>query len=133
MKSLEEIIKYVGISYQQFDEEGKALGCMYPLYLAHPEESRKLRFEWIPEGANARDYMLSLFDKYCTRIPLEELRYGDIVTIKMPFGYYHVALYLENGKLLHCTEARGLEIVKLLLYEGRIERGYRWNGWRFFN
>lgn len=129
MKTLEEVIQFVGkVKYQQLDEEGKALGCMYPLYLAHPEEGKKFRFDWIPEGKDAREYMLDLLDKYCTQIPLEEKQYGDILTIKMPFGYYHVALYLGAGKMLHCTEARGLEIVKLVQYESRIERGYRWNG-----
>lgn len=128
MRNLEELLKFVGkVKYEQLDDKGKALGCMYPLYLAHPEEGDKLRFEWIPEGQNAREYMLNLIDKYCTQIPLDEIKFGDILTMGMP-GFYHVALYLGNGELLHCTKARGLETVKYIIYEKRIERGYRWNG-----
>lgn len=123
------MLKYVGANYQQFDEDGKALGCMQPLYLAFPEENG-FRFDWSPpEGVSMRDYMLSLFDKYCERVPLEKLQVGDIVTMKMPFGFYHIAIYIGSGRLLHSTEARGMEIVNYNLYEKRIERGYRWNGW----
>lgn len=128
MQNIEKLLQYVGKSYEQFDEHGKALGCMLPLYLSRPEEEGKLRFDWVAEGQDMREYMTALFDKHCEQIPLDQLKAGDFVTINMPLGIYHCALYLGRGELLHCTQSRGMETVKYLLYEKRIERGYRWNG-----
>lgn len=126
-EKFEELIKQIGkVKYQQLDENGKALGCLAPMYMAFPQE-KGYRFDWCPEGQDMREYMLSLFDKHCERIPLDELVEGDFVTIKAPFGLYHFALYIGNDELLHCTLATGLTTVRKSLYEKRIERGYRFN------
>jgi len=127
MINLEELIKTVGIKYQQLDCNGKALGCLAPMYMAFPEEKGH-RFDWCPVGMSMRDYMLSLFDRYCERVELDQLQPGDFVTMPMPLGLYHFALYLGNGDMLHATQKRGMEMVKFKLFEKRIERGYRWNG-----
>ena len=128
MRNTKELLEFIGkVKYEQLDEKGKALGCMLPLYLCH-NEVEGMRFDWIPEGKDMREYMISLMDKYCTQIPLDQLQEGDFVTLKMPMGMYHCALYLGNDELLHCTQASGLTTVRYGLYEKRIERGYRWNG-----
>lgn len=124
----EELIKTVGMKYSKLDSTGNALGCMAPIYMAYPEEKGNLRFEWIPEGISMRDYMLSLFDKYCVRVEISKLQPGDFITLNMPLENYHVALYLGKGKLLHCSQSHGMEIVSYKLYSRRVERGYRFNG-----
>lgn len=129
MLSRDKLIELIGkLKYEQLDENGKALGCMLPIYLCHHEEHGTLRFDWIPKNHGMREYMNSIFDKYCEQIPLENLQEGDFVTMNMPMGMYHCALYIGNGELLHCTEASGLAIIRYGLCEKRVERGYRWNG-----
>jgi hypothetical protein len=125
MTNFEELFKLVGSKYQKYDENGKALGCLAPMYSAFPDE-KGYRFDW-PEGVDLREYMLSELDKHCDRIPLDDIQPGDFLTMKMPRGLYHVSLYLGDGKMLHCLEC-GTEISRTILYKNRIERGYRWNG-----
>lgn len=112
--------------YTKLDENGKALGCMLPVYLAYPEEEGKLRFEFPSGHTNMKEYMLNLFDTYCQRVDVNDLQEGDIVAINMPFGLFHVGVYLGGNDIIHCTQNTGMELISLSKYRNRIERGYRY-------
>jgi hypothetical protein len=114
--------------YVKEDEKGMALGCFEPFYLAHPEENGEHRFPFPTGYMNARDYILDKLDRYCNIIDVNrDLQEGDILTINMPFGMYHVGIYLGGNDVLHCSQKAGFELIKLSLYRNRIERGYRYN------
>jgi hypothetical protein len=125
MRSINELKSFVGQRYRRCDENGKALGCMMPLYLAFPEENGELRFDWC-EIKDMEQYMTSLFNQYCVKIDIGNLQPYDFLLMKMPFQYFHVGIYLGNGEVLHCQESTGTEIIRLSLVKNRIRGVYRW-------
>lgn len=111
--------------YIKFDDKGKALGCMLPVYEAHPDF--KLRFDFPSGYTDMRKYILNLLNKYCEPIDvLADLKPGDIITLKMPFGLFHLGILMKNNKFIHCSQSGGVELVNFSKYKSRFERGFRY-------
>jgi hypothetical protein len=115
--------KSVGKKYTKLDSNGDASGCFSPIPLVHPEF--KYKFEYPNMDVVTKDCILPLLKQYCYEIDLKDLEQGDILALNMPFGWFHLGVYIGNGDVLHCTQENGMEIVKLSRLEKRIEGGFR--------
>lgn len=116
--TIEELIKQIGKPYEQLDADGKALGCMLPIYLIYPGLPR---FDW-PD--NLGEYMRDMFKKYSTEIELQDIKKGDLVLIRLPFGLVHPAVYIGNDEIVDCMVETGLQKSRFSIYS-RIEGVFR--------
>ena len=45
----------------------------------------------------------------------------------MPLGLWHIMVYIDNGKYIHCTKDTGVVVEKLTpAYKARIKGVFRW-------
>ncbi|MCC5465535.1 hypothetical protein [Pelosinus baikalensis] len=116
--TIEELIKQVGKPYEQLDSNGRALGCMLPVYLMYPHLPR---FDW-PD--NLGEYMRDMFKKHLQTIELEDIKAGDLLLIRLPFGLVHPAVYIGNDEVIDCMVETSLQKSRLGIY-GRIEGAFR--------
>lgn len=115
-----EMYKLVGLPYENY-RDNKAWGCIAPMYLVHPE-TIQYRFDW-----EQVEDLLQLYKKYCKEISMTELKLGDIIVLKMPMGLWHIMIFIEGNKFLHCTKTSSMEIIKLDdFYRHRIKGVFRW-------
>jgi cell wall-associated NlpC family hydrolase len=110
------------IKYSKYDSEGKALGCMAPVYAMYPNGPR---FEH-PEDKNLKEYVLKLLNSNCDKKELKDIEVGDIVALNMPFGFFHVAIYIGDDYIIHCSEISGSEKVRLSPLQHRVEGVWKW-------
>lgn len=118
MLKREEVSKLVGQPFEQY-RGGYAWGCLAPMYEIIPE-TKNYRYdisEW--------DNILEHFKRECKEVSLEDAKYGDILVIKMPLSPFHLMVYLENGKALHCVKT-GTEVVPLERYKKRVKGVFRY-------
>lgn len=118
--TIDDLIKSVGdgIKYKHLDDNGKALGCMFPIYLMYPHLPR---FDW-PD--NLGEFMRTMFKKHLEIIELEDIEKGDLVLIRLPFGLVHPAVYIGNDEIIDCMIETGLQKSRLSIYS-RIEGVFR--------
>lgn len=116
----EDIYKLVGQPFVQFNDKGKAWGCLAPLYQTNE------KFNTLFDLQDAENFLENA-RKYATEIPYSELKAGDWVAILMPFNMWHVMVYIENGKFIHCTRDTGMIVQKMNdTYKKRIKGVFRW-------
>ena len=101
-----EMYKFVGTKWED-DKDGFAWGCIAPMYLTSPS-SCVVRRQW-----EDMKNLLSVYKENFTEKSLEEISRGDVIVLELPFGLWHIMVYVEDGKYLHCTEATDTEIIKL--------------------
>ncbi len=119
----DDLIKLIGMPYEQLDSGGKALGCMLPVYLMYPEIPR---YDWPPQESFT-EYFIGLLEKHGTRIPLEQMQSGDVIAIRALFNFLHVGVYIGNDEIVHCMAGESLEKCRLSLISRRIEGVFRWH------
>lgn len=121
--TLEDLIRCVGMPYQQLDENGKALGCMLPVYLLYPEIPR---YDWPEEGREFGAIVLSRLEKHGRHIEPADIQPGDVVAFVMPLGGLHLGVYLGDDRIIHCMTGDDLEICRLSFISRRLKGVYRW-------
>lgn len=115
-----EMYKLVGLPYENY-RDNKAWGCIAPMYLSNPE-TLKLRYDW-----DVVENLLDLYKKNFKEISMTEIQTGDIIVLKMPMGLWHIMVYIEGDKFLHCTKISSMEVIKLSdYYRHRIKGVFRW-------
>ena len=105
----QDLIQCVGQPYKRVDDNGKALGCMAPVYLLYPNAPR---FKW-PPRYKLGEVMEQKFEKYATKIELKDIQPGDIVLIKLFEGLLHPAVYIGNDRIAHCLDSTGIQLSRL--------------------
>lgn len=105
----QDLIQCVGQPYQRIDENGKALGCMAPVYLLYPNLPR---FKW-PPRYKLGQIMEEKFDKYAKKIDRADIQPGDLVLIKLFEGLLHPAVYLGSDRVAHCLDSTGIQLMRL--------------------
>lgn len=102
----EDLYKLVGTKWED-DRDGYAWGCIAPMYLSSPQ-MLSVRYQW-DEMKN----LLALFKRHCKEKEFSELKCGDVLVVKLPFGMWHILVYIEKDRFLQSTEATDLEVIKL--------------------
>lgn len=105
----EELIQCVGRPYERVDENGKALGCMLPVYLLYPDSPR---FKW-PPRYKLGSFMEEQFEKHAKKIEIKDIQPGDVVLIKLFEGLLHPGVYIGNDKIAHCLDSTGIQLSRL--------------------
>lgn len=113
MSKIEELLKQIGRPYQMLDNEGRYLGCFFPMYFLFPQIPRYTMTK--PEDALFEN-CIDEFYKHCIEIAPDELREGDLLAIDFK-GILHVAIYYEFGKIIHIFNGRTLEIGRLKTFK----------------
>jgi hypothetical protein len=118
--TIDDLIKMVGtgVSYKHLDDNGKALGCMLPVYQMYPNLPR---FDW-PD--NLGEFMRTMFKTHLKMIELEDIEKGDLLLIRLPFGLVHPAVYIGNDEIVDCMLEAGLQKSRMSI-NSRIEGVYR--------
>lgn len=117
----EEVDKYIGLPFVQ-EKDGYAWGCLAPFYQVHPELEKDFRYP-VSEDKN----MLAHFKKHCKEIELKDAVYGDVLVIKLPKNQWHLAVYLGNSKVLHCSGHIDTEIARVSIFPpNRIKGVFRY-------
>lgn len=101
-----EMYNLVGKKWED-NKDGFAWGCIAPMYETTPT-SQKVRRPW----ENMKD-LLSLYRENFPEKSMEEIKSGDVIVLELPFGLWHIMVYVEDGKFLHCTKATDTEIIRL--------------------
>lgn len=109
--------EYVGTPYKKYDENGNALGCLFPFYLLYPEAPR---YKW----PNSDAEIIELIKQNCRQVSKAE--YGDLLVFLMPKGGVHVSIYIGNDEMASCNE-ESLETCRVSFYWRRLEGVYRWS------
>jgi len=121
--TIDELQQFIGLKYQKLDAEGKAFGCMAPVYIFHPDLPH---YEW-PDESNFSTGFLELLERHGEKVAKDEMLPGDVIAFKIPGNYLHVGVYLGDGKVIHCMRDDTMERCRLSLIERRIEGIFRWN------
>lgn len=118
----EDVKNYIGLPFVQ-EKDGYAWGCLAPFYQIHPEFEHIKAYRYpVSEDAN----MLKHFKSHFKEVNLEDAVYGDVLVIKLPMNQWHLAVYLGDGKLMHCTLHIDTEITRLENFShGRIKGVFR--------
>lgn len=119
----EELLQYVGKEYAKLDENGKALGCMMPVYMLYPDIPR---YEWPEEGKSFADSVMELLSRHGEKISIESILPGDVVAIRAFFGYMHIGVYLGNDLVIHCSPDNNMESFRLSLVRRSVKGVFRW-------
>ena len=109
-KRFEYLLSQVGRPYEMFNDDGTYQGCFYPVQVLYPDKPRYN----LPSKDNDHNYSygLNLIKKYCSLIPKEDLRKGDLLVAKYN-DELHVAVYWEYGKIIHVLGEHELYISKV--------------------
>ena len=121
----DDLLKYIGKPYQKLDENGKALGCMMPVYMLYPEIPH---YNWPEEGKEFAETVLLLLKKHGHPITQVEIEPGDVVAFRMPFGFLHIGVYLGDDWIVHCMTGDAMERCRLSFAMRKIEGVFRWTG-----
>lgn len=119
--TIEELRKTVGMPYRKLDENGKALGCMLPVYLLYPEIPR---YDWPHTELFSR--FLALLKKHGQQVEPGKISSGDVLAFHLPLRGLHIGIYLGGGDVIHCGESTGMETFKFSAIARRIEGVFRW-------
>jgi uncharacterized protein YijF (DUF1287 family) len=122
MKPL-DLLQYIGKPYQKLDDNGKALGCMAPVYALYPDIPK---YDWPEE--NFADCVLNLLKIHGKAIAKEDIQPGDVVAFKMPFGFLHMGIYVGNDWIIHCMTGETWERCRFGFVSRRLEGIFRWEG-----
>ena len=121
--SPEELLKFIGVEYRKLDENGKALGCMMPVYMLYPEIPR---YDWPKEDKAFADAVLRLLKKHGHQIAKADIQPGDVVAFRMPFGFLHIGVYMGDDWIVHCMTGETLERCRFGYICRRLEGVFRW-------
>jgi len=116
--TIDELNKCVGMPYKQLDTNGNALGCMLPVYLMYPYLPR---FEW---SDNLGEFMRLKFKEHFQVIELKDIKKGDLLLIRLPFGLVHPAIYIGNDELIDCMVETSMQKSRMSM-NSRIEGCFR--------
>lgn len=119
----EELLRYIGKEYRKLDENGKAYGCMMPVYMMHPDIPR---YDWPEEGNGFADSVLALLKKHGHQVTQAEMKTGDVVAFRMPFGFLHIGVYMGDDWIIHCMTGETMERCRLSFASRRMEGVFRW-------
>lgn len=120
----EELLKYVGEPYQKLDANGKALGCMMPVYMLYPDIPR---YDWPKEDKQFADKVLALLKRHGNPVKIEEIKSGDVVAIRAFFNFLHIAVYVGNDIVVHCSPDNNMESFRLSLVRRNVKGVFRWH------
>lgn len=114
-----EVSKLIGKPFVAI-RDGYAWGCLAPMYEILPET---LKFRY---PASEDRNMLQYFKEHCKELSMEDkFQYGDILVLKLPKNQWHLMVYLDGGKAIHCTGHIETEIVFWEKYKGRVKGVFR--------
>ncbi|MBU2703693.1 hypothetical protein Ga0466249_004841 [Sporomusaceae bacterium BoRhaA] len=119
----EDLLQYIGKEYSKFDDEGKAYGCMMPVYMLYPEIPR---YDWPEEGKYFAESVLALLKKHGCPIKLDEIKSGDVVAFRMPFGFLHIGVYMGDDWIVHCMTDETMERCRFSYAIRRLDGVFRW-------
>lgn len=125
--TLEELLQYIGAKYRKLDENGKALGCMMPVYMLYPDIPH---YDWPDDKKGFAESVLALLKKHCHPVNQEDMQPGDLVAFRMPFGFLHIGVYLGDDWIVHCMTGETMERCRLSYICRRLEGVFRWEGLR---
>ena len=125
MTSPEELLRHIGDEYRKLDANGKALGCMMPVYMLYPDAPR---YDWPEEDGTFIETVLSMLKKHGRQVPREEIQPGDVVAFRMPFGFLHIGVYMGDDWIVHCMTGDTMERCRFSYICRRLEGVFRWPG-----
>ena len=113
--------KYIGIPFVDGGRDFSGVDCYGVIVLVYREEGIKL---WDTADYNLKEQthskenlMLSNYHKDWVKVDDNDLKELDILLFNMDEDFpdipTHVALYIGEGKLLHCMRGHPIHIVKL--------------------
>lgn len=114
-----------GAEYQKLDENGKAFGCMMPVYMLYPEIPK---YDWPAEDDNFVESVLNMLKKHGHLVDQADIKPGDVVAFRMPFGFLHIAVYVGDDWMVHCMTGDTMERCRFSYACRRIEGIFRWGG-----
>lgn len=120
--SPEDLLKFIGTEYRKLDDNGKAYGCMAPVYMLYPDLPR---YDWPKEDKNFINKVLDLLKKHGHPVTQEDIQPGDVVAFRMPFGFLHIGVYLGEDWIIHCN-LDGIERCRFSYICRRLEGVFRW-------
>lgn len=120
--TIDDLQQLVGQPYRQLDDNGKALGCMAPVYALYPDIPR---FDWPPDD-DFTAYVLNLLTEYGKPVQPGQMQPGDVLAFRMPFNFLHIGVYLGNGEVIHSMTGETMEIIRLSYVVRRINEVFRW-------
>lgn len=118
-----DLLQYIGNPYRKLDDNGKAFGCMMPVYMLYPEIPR---YDWPEEGKTFAETVIQLLNKHGNPIKPDKMQPGDVVAFLMPFGFMHVGVYIGDDWIVHCMTGETMERCRLSFAARRLEGVWRW-------
>lgn len=119
----EDLINYIGAEYRKLDENGKAYGCMMPVYMLYPEIPR---YDWPEEGKGFPEKVLELLKTHGKPVRLQDIRPGDVIAIRALFNFLHIGVYVGDDQVVHTSPDNGMESFRLSMVIRSVKGVYRW-------
>ncbi len=121
----EDLLRCIGEAYRKLDGNGKAYGCMMPVYMLYPDLPR---YDWPEEGPGFVEAVLELLKKHGHPVNLADIQPGDVVAFRMPLGFLHVGIYMGDDWIVHCMTNESLERCRFGRVLHRLVGIFRWEG-----
>lgn len=118
-----ELVNFIGAEYRKLDDNGKAYGCMMPVYMLYPDIPR---YDWPTEGKGFVESVLVLLRKHGCSVAEADIQPGDVVAFRMPFGFLHIGVYVGDDWIVHCMTDDTLERCRFRQICRRLEGIFRW-------
>lgn len=119
MLDKEKAYELVGKPFERF-KDGKAWGCMSPLYAINNEFKEYYTLE-------DTEHFLEYARKNFKEVPLEDIQYGDTAVLLLPKGVWHIMVYMGGGNYMHCMRNTGNVIEPMPNYfKSRLKGVFRW-------
>lgn len=113
----------IGREYRQLDDNGLYEGCMFPLFYTFPK-MKEMAQAIIGDAIDSENKIQRLLKSFMDPIDPKDIKPGDIVLIQH-LNLTHVALYVGNYRLVHCSTAHSLMFSKYRFDDKRIGGVYR--------
>lgn len=119
----DDLLQYIGKKYCKLDKNGKAYGCMMPVYMLYPDIPH---YDWPTEGKTFVESVLTLLKIHGHPVEPDKIKPGDVVAFRMPFNFLHVGIYMGNDLIIHCMTGETMERCRFSFICRRLEGVFRW-------